>query len=58
MLEIKYVLCRPRGGLNDMLCEIEKSRMYAEHHLGVCAKIFACNRVLQATQHYSNINPF
>ena len=32
MLEIKYVLCRPRGGLNDMLCEIEKCRMYAEQH--------------------------
>ena len=30
--EIKYVLCRPRGGLNDMLCEIEKCRMYAQQH--------------------------
>jgi hypothetical protein len=32
MPEIKYVLCRPRGGLNDMLCEIEKCRRYAEQY--------------------------
>jgi len=26
------VLCRPRGGLNDMLCQIEKCWSYAEHY--------------------------
>ncbi|NMF58001.1 O-fucosyltransferase family protein [Pseudanabaena yagii] len=25
----KIVFCRPRGGLNDMLCQIEKCRIYA-----------------------------
>lgn len=27
---MKYVLCKPRGGLNDTLCEIEKCWRYAE----------------------------
>lgn len=26
----KYLLCRPQGGLNDMLCQIEKCCRYAE----------------------------
>jgi hypothetical protein len=26
----RYLLCRPRGGLNDMLCQIEKCCRYAE----------------------------
>ena len=29
---MKYVLCKPRGGLNDTLCEIEKCWRYAEKH--------------------------
>ncbi|MEO6394704.1 MAG: hypothetical protein ABIO40_02200 [Devosia sp.] len=28
----KYLLCRPRGGLNDTLCQIEKCWKYAELH--------------------------
>ena len=28
----KYLLCRPRGGLNDVLCQIEKCWRYAEKH--------------------------
>lgn len=28
----KYVLCRPQGGLNDMLCQIEKCCQYAEQN--------------------------
>lgn len=27
---MKYILCRPHGGLNDSLCQIEKSWTYAE----------------------------
>lgn len=27
-----YLLCRPRGGLNDVLCQIEKCWRYAEKH--------------------------
>lgn len=30
--EEKFVLCRPRGGLNDTLCQIERCREYAERH--------------------------
>ena len=29
---MKYVLCKPRGGLNDILCEVEKCWRYAEKH--------------------------
>jgi hypothetical protein len=29
-LSAHYVLCRPQGGLNDMLCQIEKCWQYAE----------------------------
>ena len=29
-LSARYVLCRPEGGLNDMLCRIEKCWRYAE----------------------------
>jgi hypothetical protein len=28
----KVVLCRPRGGLNDMLCQIDKCRLYSIRH--------------------------
>jgi hypothetical protein len=28
----RFVLCRPRGGLNDTLCQIEKCWRYAEFH--------------------------
>ncbi len=28
----KYLLCRPKGGLNDTLCQIEKCWRYAETH--------------------------
>ncbi|PPC88319.1 MAG: hypothetical protein CTY31_03855 [Hyphomicrobium sp.] len=28
----KYVLCRPRGGLNDILCEIERCWAYSEKY--------------------------
>jgi hypothetical protein len=28
----KIVVCRPRGGLNDMLCQIEKCRLYSIRH--------------------------
>jgi hypothetical protein len=28
----RFVLCRPRGGLNDTLCQIEKCWKYAETH--------------------------
>ena len=31
-LLMKYLLCRPRGGLNDTLCQIEKCWQYAETH--------------------------
>lgn len=32
MLEAKYLLCRPRGGLNDTLSQIEKCWRYADSH--------------------------
>jgi hypothetical protein len=32
MLMKKYVLCRPRGGLNDMLCQIQKCWDYSEKY--------------------------
>lgn len=32
MTDSKYVLCRPRGGLNDMLCQIEKCYRYCQRH--------------------------
>jgi hypothetical protein len=28
----KIVLCRPRGGLNDMLCQMDKCRLYSIRH--------------------------
>lgn len=28
----KFVLCRPRGGLNDTLCQVEQCWAYAERH--------------------------
>lgn len=28
----RYLLCAPRGGLNDTLCQIEKCRSYADEH--------------------------
>ncbi|MCP5000226.1 MAG: hypothetical protein GY933_16185 [Hyphomicrobiales bacterium] len=28
----KYLLCRPKGGLNDTLCQIERCWQYAEQH--------------------------
>lgn len=30
MSAIRYLICRPRGGLNDTLCQIEKCWQYAE----------------------------
>ena len=30
MISERFLLCRPQGGLNDMLCNIEKARLYAD----------------------------
>lgn len=30
--EGRYLLCRPRGGMNDALCQIERCWRYAEHY--------------------------
>lgn len=30
-MKIRYLLCRPQGGLNDKLCQIERCCRYAEH---------------------------
>ena len=30
-LKTRYLLCRPQGGLNDKLCQIERCCRYAEH---------------------------
>ena len=47
-LTLKYVLCRPQGGLNDMLCQIEKCCRYAEK----------TNRMVVIDSNYTNSENF
>jgi len=45
---LKYLLCRPQGGLNDMLCQIEKCCRYAEK----------TNRIVVIDTNYKNSENF
>lgn len=48
VMEKKYLLCRPEGGLNDLLCQIQKCYKYAKRH----------NRILIVDTNYRGSSSF
>ena len=51
---MKYILCRPQGGLNDIFCQIEACCVYADEHRRVVVVDTAYSHSISFWEQFSN----